>query len=79
MLRDISYKMLKAAERYWSSNYIQHSAHIQAGRDGLFNLIRSMPESLGSIHLLKASHHPRRIYLPTTYFLCPVGGARALP
>ena len=36
----------KAAERYWSSNYIQHSAHIQPGRDGLFNLIRSMPESL---------------------------------
>jgi predicted SnoaL-like aldol condensation-catalyzing enzyme len=36
----------KAAERYWSSNYIQHSAHIQPGRDGVFNLIRSMPESL---------------------------------
>jgi hypothetical protein len=33
----------KAAERYWSSNYIQHSAHIQPGRDGLFNLIRSAP------------------------------------
>jgi len=25
----------KAAERYWSSNYIQHSAHIPPGRDGL--------------------------------------------
>ena len=24
----------KAAERYWSSNYIQHSAHIPPGRDG---------------------------------------------
>jgi predicted SnoaL-like aldol condensation-catalyzing enzyme len=23
----------KAAERYWSSNYIQHSAHIAPGRD----------------------------------------------
>ena len=23
-----------AAERYWSSNYIQHSAHIAPGRDG---------------------------------------------
>ena len=33
----------KAAERYWSSNYIQHSAHIPPGRDGLFNLIRSAP------------------------------------
>ena len=36
----------KAAERYWSSNYIQHSAHITPGRDGLFNLIRSMPRTL---------------------------------
>jgi predicted SnoaL-like aldol condensation-catalyzing enzyme len=36
----------KAAERYWSSNYIQHSAHIPPGRDGLFNLIRSMPATL---------------------------------
>ena len=35
-----------AAERYWSSNYIQHSAHIPPGRDGLFNLIRSMPATL---------------------------------
>src|ERR1700682_3891953 len=36
----------KAAEQYWSSNYIQHSAHIPPGRDGLFNLVRSMPASL---------------------------------
>ena len=35
-----------AAERYWSSNYIQHSAHIAPGRDGLFNLIRSLPATL---------------------------------
>jgi len=26
-----------AAERFWSPNYIQHSAHIEPGRDGLFN------------------------------------------
>jgi predicted SnoaL-like aldol condensation-catalyzing enzyme len=32
--------------RYWSSNYIQHSAHIPPGRDGLFNLIRSTPATL---------------------------------
>src|SRR3981189_522306 len=32
-----------AAERYWSADYIQHSAHIAPGRDGLFNLIKSMP------------------------------------
>jgi predicted SnoaL-like aldol condensation-catalyzing enzyme len=36
----------KAAERYWSADYIQHSAHIQPGRDGLFNLIRSAPPTL---------------------------------
>ncbi len=36
----------KAAERYWSSIYIQHSAHIPPGRDGLFNLIRSTPTTL---------------------------------
>jgi len=29
----------KAAERYWSSDYIQRSAHIPPGRDGLFNLV----------------------------------------
>jgi len=36
----------EAAERYWSSNYIQHSAHIPPGRAGLFNLVRRMPASL---------------------------------
>jgi len=35
-----------AAERYWSSNYIQHSAHIPPGREGLFNLIKSIPPTL---------------------------------
>ena len=35
-----------AAERYWSSNYIQHSAHIEPGREGLFNLIKDTPASL---------------------------------
>src|ERR1700689_5380904 len=35
-----------AAERFWSSNYIQHSAHIEPGREGLFNLIRAAPASL---------------------------------
>src|SRR5256886_12884086 len=35
-----------AAERYWSPNYIQHSAHIEPGREGLFNLIRSIPPTL---------------------------------
>ena len=35
-----------AAERYWSPRYIQHSAHIGPGRDGLFNLIKSIPPTL---------------------------------
>ncbi len=35
-----------AAEPYWSPNYIQHSAHIEPGRDGLFNLIKSIPPTL---------------------------------
>jgi len=35
-----------AAEQYWSPNYVQHSAHIAPGRDGLFNLIKSIPPTL---------------------------------
>jgi predicted SnoaL-like aldol condensation-catalyzing enzyme len=35
-----------AAEKYWSPDYIQHSAHIEPGRDGLFNLIKSLPPTL---------------------------------
>ena len=35
-----------AAERFWSPDYIQHSAHIPPGREGLFNLVRSVPDTL---------------------------------
>jgi len=35
-----------AAERFWSPNYIQHSAHIEPGREGLFNLVKASPASL---------------------------------
>ena len=35
-----------AAARYWSPNYIQHSAHIPPGRDGLFNLVKAIPPTL---------------------------------
>jgi len=35
-----------AAERYWSPNYIQHSAHIPPGREGLFNLVKQAPAAL---------------------------------
>lgn len=38
------------AERFWSNKYIQHSAHIEPGRDGLFNLIRSIPDTLHYEH-----------------------------
>ncbi len=31
-----------AAERYWSPDYVQHSAGIGGGRDGLFALVRSV-------------------------------------
>lgn len=34
------------AAAFWSESYIQHSAHIPPGRDGLFNLIRSLPATL---------------------------------
>ncbi len=34
-----------AAERFWSPGYIQHSAHIPPGREGLFNLVKTMPPS----------------------------------
>ena len=35
----------KAAEKFWSP-YIQHSAHIAPGRDGLFNLVKAAPAEL---------------------------------
>src|ERR1700751_2988730 len=36
----------EGARRFWSPSYIQHSAHIAPGRDGLFNLVRSAPATL---------------------------------
>jgi predicted SnoaL-like aldol condensation-catalyzing enzyme len=35
-----------AAERFWSPDYIQHSAHIEPGRAGLFNLVKGLPPTL---------------------------------
>lgn len=35
-----------AAEKFWSPHYIQHSAHIAPGREGLFDLIKSLPATL---------------------------------
>src|SRR5260221_11890238 len=35
-----------AAEGYWSPRYIQHSNHSEPGREGLFNLTKSLPPTL---------------------------------
>lgn len=42
----------ETATGFWSDAYIQHSAHIEAGRDGLFNLVRSTPDTLRYEHQL---------------------------
>jgi len=41
-----------AAERFWSPDYVQRSAHIAPGRDGLFDLIKTMPPELRYEHQL---------------------------
>jgi predicted SnoaL-like aldol condensation-catalyzing enzyme len=46
------------AEQFWSPKYIQHSAHIAPGREGLFDLVKSLP-----------SAHPQIGSLPTSYAL----------
>lgn len=35
-----------AAEKFWSPHYLQHSAHIAPGREGLFDLVKSLPPTL---------------------------------
>jgi predicted SnoaL-like aldol condensation-catalyzing enzyme len=35
-----------AAEKFWSPHYIQHSTHIAPGREGLFDLVKSLPPTL---------------------------------
>jgi len=39
-----------AAARFWSQTYIQHSAHIAPGREGLFTLVKSLPDTLQYEH-----------------------------
>src|SRR5271154_1261995 len=34
------------AQRFWSPNYIQHSAHIEPGREGLFGLVKAAPPDM---------------------------------
>jgi predicted SnoaL-like aldol condensation-catalyzing enzyme len=40
----------KEAEKFWSPRYIQHSAHIGPGRDGLFDLVKTLPSALRYEH-----------------------------
>src|SRR5450432_1575998 len=35
-----------SAERFWSPRYLQHSAHIAPGREGLFGLVKTLPATL---------------------------------
>ena len=35
-----------SAGPFWSPHYIQHSAHIPPGRDGLFGLVKALPATL---------------------------------
>ena len=35
-----------AAQRFWSPSYVQHSAHIPPGRDGLFEFVKALPADL---------------------------------
>ena len=36
----------EAAKRFWAAEYVQHSAHIPPGREGLFDLIRNAPPEM---------------------------------
>src|SRR5260370_18111742 len=38
------------AARFGSDKYVQHSAHIEPDREGLFNLVRGLPDSLRYEH-----------------------------
>lgn len=38
------------ALEFWSADYIQHSAHIAPGRDGLFELVKGLPPTLRYEH-----------------------------
>lgn len=39
-------KDYERAQNYWSSSYIQHSAHIPPGREGLFDVVRNAPREM---------------------------------
>ena len=35
-----------AAQSFWSPDYIQHSAHVEPGRDGLFEFVKAAPPDM---------------------------------
>jgi len=39
-----------ATEKFWSPTYVQHSAHIPPGREGLFSLVKNAPPTLKYEH-----------------------------
>ena len=57
-----------AAEKFWSPHYIQHSAHIAPGREGLFNLIKSIQPTL--------KYEPGTIVAEKDFVIC-TGGSQA--
>ena len=42
----------RAFDQYWSPGYIQHSAHIEQGREGLRRLVAALPASVRYEHQL---------------------------
>ena len=48
-------------EKFWSPDYIQHSAHISPGRDGLFSLIKTSPDLDEEIEALLTAVADRRV------------------
>ena len=51
-----------AAEKFWSPDYIQHSAHIAPGREGLFSLIKAAPPTLRYENVRAFLYTPRDEY-----------------
>jgi predicted SnoaL-like aldol condensation-catalyzing enzyme len=45
-------KDMAAATRFWSPDYIQHSAHVAAGRDGLFARVAAARPEMNYEHQL---------------------------
>jgi hypothetical protein len=52
----------EAGTRFRPDTYIQHSAHIEPGRDGLFNLIRNTPGTLRYEHQLIVGFRQRKFF-----------------